>query len=216
MKNIYLKLALTTLLSTIAVQGFSKQEEPNLSSATGQPPFFEYHNRIILFSPLHLGYERIKPKDLYWGIEGWAVPLKNSQSNLFMDIEGRMGYNFFYNGRDHFTPFAGVGYLQDFSKKEYHRPGVTYGTIGFLYDHEFNSVFNMGFNVKSLIGGAVSHDRLNWGSPVLGVDIALPLTLRFGHNRHWDYRIEPFNTYIHGTEAYFNCLGCRNSIAYRF
>jgi hypothetical protein len=206
MKNTYLKLALSALL--LPLFGYADEGHPKTT------PFYEYHNRVALFSPSHQTYERIKPDALYWGLEGWLVPTINN--NGLLDAEFRMGYNFFYNGVDHLTPFAGMGYIENFSKHHHHKLGIAYGTVGFLYDHEFGSVFNMGINVKGLIGGQAGKKHLNLGSPVIGADIAVPLTLRFGRHRHWDCRIEPFYTYLHGVNVSADYVGFRSTLGYRF
>lgn len=151
-----------------------------------------------------------------------------------------MGYNFFYYGRDHFTPVVGVGLFKDYRKrfdqgvernidflglfiktsfnKYKSRPAIVYGMIGFLYDHEFNSVLNLGLNFKGMLGGASTKHRhdAQWGSTVVGCDISVPLTFRFGPKRHWDIRIEPFNIYMHGSHASQDYIGFRSTIGYRF
>src|SRR6185503_2373522 len=72
-KNRYLKLLLATLASTaclhaetasLLVPATQNAEQPK------KPHFYEYHNRVILFQPSHQGYERIKPKAFYVGVEG--------------------------------------------------------------------------------------------------------------------------------------------------
>jgi hypothetical protein len=227
MKNIYAKLALVSLLMPVfghtAESSSWKKSPTKIEVVTKTTPFYEYHNRVILFSPTHQGYERIKPDSLYWGIEGWISYFYNSSRDMkhhkwLMDSEARVGYNFFYNQVDHLTPFVGIGYIQDFSKcyhKE-HKPGIIYGAVGFLYDHEFNSVFNLGLNLKGFMGGADTKKHFNWGSPVLGADMSLPVTFRFGHHRHWDLRLEPFNTYLYGSHASAYYVGSRCTLGYRF
>lgn len=225
MKNRYL-LALSLLLSLPMVgqatsYPFSKEaRSKSVHRESKEPQYIEYHNRVIVFAPSHQGYERIKPDAFYAGIEAyWAPAVNKGHENSVLDAELRMGYNCFFNGREHFTPFTGVGYVQNFFKEHrhtYHRPGVAYGTIGFLYDHEFNTIFNLGLNAKVLMGGPVSKKRFEWGDFVAGVDVSLPITFRFGYRRHWDYRIEPFNLYLHGSKISQNYFGFRNSIGYRF
>ena len=196
--------------------------------------FYEYHNRIAVFSPYHITYERIKTDAFYTGVEGWLVGSLTGDADVIGDAELRMGYNLFWNQRDHFTPFAGVGFFKDFSRvhtrhwkcdeydychfhrSRHHIPGVIYGTVGFLYDHEFNDVFNLGFNAKGLAGGPVSTKFVDWGSPVFGLDVALPITFRFGYRRHWDARLEPFNLYMHGEQFDRNYFGFRSTVGYRF
>ena len=219
MKNHYLK-ALLPILSMTTL-GYADQAGGNQPvNQKKEPHFIQYHNRAILFAPFHQGYERIKPDAFYVGVEAFLVPVANKDhDNSLLDAELRMGYNFFFNGRDHVTPFAGVGFVEDFFREHHrthHRPGIVYGTMGFLYDHEFNTIFNLGLNAKVLLGGPVSHKEFDWGSPVVGADVAIPITFRFGRNRHWDYRIEPFNMYLHGSNESQNYFGFRSSLGYRF
>lgn len=231
MKKIYLKITLATLLP---LSGFA--DGTGNAPSPKDWPFAEYHNRIVVFNPLHQAYERIKPNAFYVGIEGWLLPLIFHSGNAeFLttlgEVELRMGYNFFYNGRDHFTPVIGGGFFKDFAKyrikcehgipycredHHYQLPGLAYGTIGFLYDHEFNSIFTLGTNLKGIIGGSTSSKHLHWGSTVLGFEIALPITFRFGYKRHWDFRIELFDIYLHGSDNSRNYVGSRNTIGYRF
>jgi hypothetical protein len=185
-----------------------------------QPKYYEYHNRIAVFCPNHLVYERTKTDAFYVGVEIWRAFALGHRRNVVGEAELRMGYNFFYNGCDHFTPFAGVGVFEDFRSWWWRHsgPSIIYGTVGFLYDHEFNRLFNLGFNLKGLVGGnTTSHHRHNkWGGVVVGLDTDLPITFRFGYKRRWDVRIEPFNVYLHGNHASRNYFGFRNTVGFRF
>ncbi len=219
----------TSLLATLLCPLLAMAEEPEHKPKT---PFIEYHNRMMVFTGFHQCYERIKTNALYAGIDAWVAPTTNGHG--LWEAEFRMGYNLFYNGRDHFTPIAGVGYVQDIETEEqwayvldngnwvethhseHHKPGIAYGTIGFLYDHEFNTVFNLGLRLKGLIGGPVSTEHFDWGSPVGGFDASLPITFRFGRKRHWEYRLEPFDVLLYGSEAHRNYFGFRGGFAYRF
>lgn len=206
----------------------------NSTSKAPPTPFIEHHNRIVVFCPLHQAYERIKPDVFYVGVEGWFTGAFSKTYTVIAEGELRMGYNFFYNGRDHLTPVAGVGVFKDYrehhsyawERDEYgywhshhtqHKmPLIRYGMIGFLYDHEFNSIFNLGANLKGMIGGGGSSKHFKWGSPVLGFDVTLPITFRFGHKRHWDARIELFDIYMHGFDISRNYFGFRSTVGYRF
>jgi hypothetical protein len=215
MKHLHFAIAFATAFTiNAAIHAESDQKEP------APTPFIEYHNRMAVFNIDHLVYERIETNALYAGIEGWGLRTLN-QNRIVAEGEFRMGYNFFWNGRDHWTPLAGIGFFKDFHKTHEHghhpmKPGIFYGTIGFLYDHEFTDVFNLGLNIKGILGGPVSKKHFDWGSPVGGVDVSLPITFRFGHKRHWDARIEPFNIYLHGSQAAFDYFGFRSTIGYRF
>jgi hypothetical protein len=145
-----------------------------------------------------------------------------------------MGYNYFYDKRDHVTPFLGAGVIKDFCKEwtetrfffngalvrrersYFQKPPVIYGTFGLLYDHEFNSVFNLGLNFKGMIGGSVGNSRRGWGSTVGGIEVGLPITFRFGPQRHWDFRLEPFYIYLNSSRFSRSYFGGRSTIGYRF
>ncbi len=228
MKTIYTRL----ILPAIALTSMGFAEET--AKAVQTTPFIEYHNRMFCFSTNQVGYERIKPNALYAGIDIWFLRMlsHHNYDRFVGEMEFRMGYNFFYNGRDHFTPVGGVGYFKDhgqvhseetegfFTLRHFRKsniPAVVYGMAGFLYDHEFNTIFNMGLNVKGMIGGQTSSRKeISWGSPVLGFDVGVPFTFRFGHRRHWDARIEPFDVYMHGSKFDRNYFGFRGTIGYRF
>jgi hypothetical protein len=241
MKKIYLSLALLATSSAFAEEELivSAQSEKAEAKAMAEPHFYEYNNRMAVFNPFHQVYERTKPHAYYVGVEAWLTYTWSSQhyaegsAFLLGEAELRMGYNFFYNGRDHVTPFAGVGVVKDFKSEHHtnfaivngelftrrvsvHKPAVVYGVFGFLYDHEFNDFFTIGSNFKFLIGGSPTKRRVNWGSPVTGVDISIPITFRFGHQRHWDFRLEPFDLYLHGQNFSRNYLGFRSTVGYRF
>lgn len=219
MNNWFIK----ALFPILVITAFAHAEYTTLDVAVAvvkPAEYIQYHNRVIVFDPLHQGYERIKPNAFYTGIDAFWVPaLNKSHHSMVLDTELRAGYNFFYNGRDHLTPFIGLGFVRDFVKHDrhtYHRSGVAYGALGFLYDHEFNSVLNLGFNGKLLVGGPIKGRHSYWGAPVAGLDFALPITFRFGHNRHWDYRVEPYALYLYGSHHSQDYWGFRNSLAYRF
>ncbi|MBS0652440.1 MAG: hypothetical protein JSR39_02810 [Verrucomicrobia bacterium] len=181
--------------------------------------FVQYNNRAVMFIPFHQCYERIKNDAFYVGAEAFLVG--SDKNHVLLNTELRMGYNFFFNQRDHLTPFAGAGYVEDFHVRHHplqlhHRPGIAYGTAGFLYTHEFTSIFNLGLNAKILMGSPVSKKHFNWGSYVIGTQVGVPITFRFGRDRHWDLRLEPFNLYLHGSKASKDYSGCITTLGYRF
>jgi hypothetical protein len=79
-----------------------------------------------------------------------------------------------------------------------------------------HSVFNLGVNMKGFVGSDMRHTYLNLGSTVVGADVAVPITFRFGNKRHWDLRLEPFGIYIHGSRGSQLYFGGRSTIGYRF
>lgn len=226
MKPKYLALFLPT-----ALLAFSQYSEENTvaqatktpsKTATEQTPFIEYNNRMTVFAPLYQSYERTKPDAFYWGLVGYATNVINEKGHydVFAQADFRLGYNYFYNGRDHFTPYVGIGWINAAHHHLRSHNGVLFGELGFLYDHEFNRCFNLGVNLKGLVGGTVgseNHRRHSWGDGVaFGFDIGVPFTFRFGKDRHWDFRLEPFNVYLHGSKHQHNYFGFRNAFAYRF
>ncbi|MBS0648287.1 MAG: hypothetical protein JSS10_03570 [Verrucomicrobia bacterium] len=251
MRHAYLKAMLPTMLVLTSLTFADEVAQANTPSQSkngpmnngqmqqmqteqaAQPQYIEYHNRIAVFTPWHQVYERIQTDAFYVGVEGWIQPALSNNSHhrgvRIGEAELRMGYNYFYNGVDHVTPFLGVGFFKDLGRErsgwlednehrhhEGQKAGIVYGVFGFLYDHEFNSVFNMGVNLKGIIGGPVSHRHHHWGSVVGGVDVSVPITFRFGPKRHWDIRLEPFDIYLHGSEISRNYFGGRSTIGYRF
>jgi hypothetical protein len=218
----------------------AKKQPVQQQPVAEQNPFIEYNNRIAVFNPFHQVYERTKPHAYYVGVEAWLTYAWSNQNNndnnntcVLGEAELRMGYNFFYNGKDHVTPFAGVGAVRDYKSEHWNnfviinggiftdhvsvkKPAVLYGVLGFLYDHEFNRWFTVGSNFKFLIGGSSSSKHVEWGNPVTGLDIAIPITFRFGYKRHWDFRIEPFDIYLNGQNFSRNYLGFRSTLGYRF
>lgn len=185
--------------------------------------FIQYNNRVMVFTPAHIGYERIKPNAMYVGVEVFKSPIFNrGHKNSFVDAELRVGHNFFYNDKDHFSPFVmlgtnGTNPTRSFLKIDYRLKnwGMAYGGVGFLYTHEFDPVFNMGINLKLLVGGSICHKHKKIGSPSIGTDVAVPLTFRFGRKKHWDFRLEPFFFGLHG-QGSLGYFGWRNSVGYRF
>ena len=183
--------------------------------------FIQYNNRVVLLPPFHQCYERIKNDAFYVGAEAFLVG--SNKNHILLNSELRMGYNFLFNRKDHLTPFMGAGYVEDFyfhhhahHVRLHRKPGIAYGALGFLYTHEFTSVFNLGLNAKVVVGAPVSKKHFNWGSPVIGTQLAVPITFRFGHQRHWDLRLEPFNLYLHGSKASQDYSGCITTLGYRF
>ncbi|NNM43762.1 MAG: hypothetical protein HKM07_05415 [Chlamydiae bacterium] len=238
MKKNFLKLFFLSLLIPFLVQadsGYDEEEAPQTQKIESKPKskpktttlFAEYDNRI-LFGIVQFGYERIKPNDVYVGVQGWFLPIIENNNPGISEFEVRTGYNFFFNQRDHLTPIAGVGVFKDFHKKHFHssclwekhsytKSAVVYGTVGFLYEHEFNNLFALGLNVKGMLGGSTSNEWYKkWRSTVGGIDVSVPITFRFAKGRRWYACIEPFNIYLHGSNISRDYFGFRNTFGYRF
>lgn len=192
------------------------------------PRAIHYRNRMMVFIPWHQCYERIEINALYGAAEIYALPVAawpnkhhHHRHNVLVNAEVRFGYNYFFNGRDHITPFAGIGFVEHNFRyhhhdSRHHLPGVAYGTLGFRYYHDFNSVFSLGCNGKHMFGGPVKQKHHGWGSPVIGLDLSMTATFRFGYWRHWDIRLEPFYMVLYGSGETQNFLGGRSNVGYRF
>ena len=191
--------------------------------------YHQYHNRMSVFTPTHILYERIRPNALYVGVEYYEtyVDIESEKRIIkrnthFSEFEYRMGYHFLLNGRDHLIPILGVGFFNSEKyDKWFHNPhhGVPltgYVTGGFMYNHEFNSIFNLGVNFKPFVGYADSNENFIGKQAIGGFDISLPITFRFGSNRHWDLRLEPFSVFMFSSDSWINAIGQRSTLGYRF
>lgn len=196
-----------------------------------------YHNRMAVFGPLHQVYERTKPQSFYTGIEAWMLFGKTKETpghTKFLNAEMRFGYNVLIKNKNYLTPFVGVTYIQNFAthyhyewsysdnkleelRKNITTSGMLFGGLGLYYDHAFSSIFDLGVKAKGMMGGKVSENKPALKAPITGLDVALPMTFRFGPHRHWDFRLEPFCIALWGSSNdYQTILGFRNTIGYRF
>jgi hypothetical protein len=212
MEKAILKWMLPVILVTSVSADFSmKENEVKITTTDKTLP--AYANRIN-FGLSRLGYERIKPESLYFGIDMWYVltfgPIPFERT--IGEAEVRLGYNLFFNDEDRLTPIVGMGCLKDFVHHQ--KQGLMYGTVGVLYEHRFSNLFDLGVNLKVLGGGDVGRSR--WGSPVWGYDISTPFTFHFGENRNWDFRLEPFYIQMFGHRNTHNFGGSRSAFGYRF
>jgi hypothetical protein len=224
MKARYAALFLSTLLLTLPT--YAKQAELAMETST-QPsgtattaPYFSYNNRMTVFDPFYMCYERTQVDALYWGLMEYVSPtIGPERHRWFLQSEVRMGWNFLYNERDHVTPYGGLVYMNDFGGSRHFsdsKDGIIAVEVGFLYDHEFNSVFTLGVNAKGFLGGSIGNHH-EWGQGIAGgFDVGIPFTLRFGGSRHWDFRFEPFDVAVFGTHHTHNYPGLRSAFAYRF
>ncbi len=207
----WLLLSAGIVTSSLSANFIVKENEVTLT--TTKKPVPVYQNRLN-FNLSRIGYERIKPKAVYFGLEAWYVltmgpfPLEWT----LLEAEARIGYNLFFNDEDRLTPIVGFGYFKDFVHHQ--RQGLLYGTAGFLYEHKFSNLFDIGVNLKVLVGGDVGKSR--WGNPVLGYDISTPLTFHFGEKRNWDFRLEPFYIQMFAHNHAHNFGGGRSAFGYRF
>ncbi len=228
-------------LSSSIIFGLDVQADSQQKAA--QPsPYYPYDNRLAVIFPLQ-SYERIKPNSLYAAFESWLTyaliggnNFNNFSGGWIGEAELQMGYNVLYTNKDHLTPFFGVGVFKDWKKEPHvtswilvngsywavnsteksYLPLLIYGSFGVLYDHDFNSVFSLGWHFKGMMGGPTDNKSWGWQSPVVGLDASLPFTFRMGQNRHWDLRLEPFLIYWYSSQVQRGYLGLRGNLAYRF
>jgi hypothetical protein len=190
-----------------------KVEENKITLKTTKDEIPPYYHRVN-FGLSRLGYEFIKPEFLYAGAEVWGIlsygpfPFERTMG----EIEARIGYNFAVNHNDRFTPIIGIGCFKDF--RHHQKQGVCYITSGVLYEHKFTNLFDLGVNLKGLLGQTEGRSR--WGNPVWGYDISVPLTIHFGEYRNWDFRLEPFYIQMFGHNSTHSYGGTRSSFGYRF
>ena len=208
MKNKYVAMCATLFVLSMEILAEEQKSLP-----------IQYNNRISIV-PTHPCYERIKPNALYVGIEGYVLDFVHPKKvHCFLDAEFRMGYNFLFSGKEHLTPFLGIGYFEEFNVCHWEIEnirGIIYGTMGVLYEHEFNRTFSLGLNSKLILGGSVFNELEHKGSFVVGVDTAIPLTFRMGKKKNWDFRLEPFNLYLHQSKCDQVLYGLRSTVGYSF
>jgi hypothetical protein len=214
MKAVNMKWLLALVLMGVSsLNADVTMKENEVKITTTDKPLPVYYNRMN-FNLSRLGYERIRNDAMYFGIEAWylltfgPIPFERTIG----EAEARVGYNFFFHEDDRFTPIVGVGYFKEFV--HHHKQGIIYGTIGVLYEHRFSNLFDLGVNLKLLVGG--DQGRHRWGSPVWGYDISAPLTFHFGERRNWDFRLEPFYIQMFAHNNTHNFGGGRSAFGYRF
>jgi hypothetical protein len=216
--------ALIVLLSIFSLSAITYADSSDTDSTTPsphdtkKPPFREYDNRLSFF-PTYLSYERIKPNAVYVGMEtSGGFPLNKALADLFFYSELRLGYNFFFRGRDHLTPVVGGGYTKDICINHarcLRRPNIGYGLIGLRYWHECSYKFHMGVNAEFLIGRP-TNEKHQWNSPVMGFNISVPLIFKFKDHEKWDSCIEPYSVYLRGGNTSTIYAGLRYTLGYRF
>ncbi|MBF5059387.1 hypothetical protein [Candidatus Neptunochlamydia vexilliferae] len=243
-RTVFLMLvAISTAFAGKASKEEDAGSSPTLINETNSFNSYHYNNRMVVFNLVRLCYERTKLDALHVGVDAWltwAVTNKNARYHpspfgFIGEAEVHLGYNYHFGMRNFLTPIVGIGVFGDFrnnyckirrrhsywysdypySYKRFSLTPVLYGTFGILYTHEFNSIFNLGLNLKGIVGGDVNK-RTRWGNPVLGFDLTIPIIFRFGKYRHWEFRLEPFNIYLNGRQVERSYFGCRNMFGYRF
>ncbi|MGR3973798.1 MAG: hypothetical protein QRY72_04445 [Candidatus Rhabdochlamydia sp.] len=195
--------------------------------ATPPPAAPQYEHRIGIGAGRML-YERTQNEDIYLGADVFATRLlarvshpgkfhlhihRYPSKTSLVDAEVRLGYNFLREGRDHFTPFGGVGFMKA-NIGVFQHAKFAYTAVGFKYLHELNSVFGWGFNIKGFAGQQISNQEAK--KMGFGAEVTLPLCFRFARQRHWDVTVEPYYFYLESHHQHANTLGSKLTLAHRF
>lgn len=204
------KFWLSTLVLMAAVQA-----EECVEKVETNAPIPQYDNRIN-FSLSRLGYERLKPNGVYVGLQEWFTFLMpwNHYSHWMNELEARVGYNFCFEGKDRLTPMIGGGFFRYSSKNN--PQDIGYGLVAVFYEHTFNRLFSMGLNLKGTVGASKHEKNKNMGNPILGYQVDVPFTFRFGEKLNWDFRITPFYLAMNGKNWDLSTYGFYGEFGYRF
>jgi hypothetical protein len=178
----------------------------------------------INFSLLQVGYEHLKPNNIYTGADVKINSIWNSdkkmKSDHFINTEIRMGYHKQFGERDSLIPYAAIGFSVFHIQKgnEYLRDW-SYLAVGTKYFHQFGETFELGLHVKGcrslqekhFIGSnTFSRNNLNWS-----YEIGIPLIWHFGETRNWEFQFEPYYLQIPNVQK-TEYMGTRLSFGYRF
>jgi hypothetical protein len=157
------------------------------------------------------GFFDVAEGNLY-GYTGSGSPLKSLFTD--MDAEAQIGYTFFCTGRicAQFSPFIGVGYLQQTNKflppssntfKFVDR--VQYGSFGFYWTNYFTSRFSTGLKItlkpiykaKCFVSNDPSNDNvIQLIDEKMFVTVEIPITYSlFNHSCRYKFTITPFYDY---------------------
>jgi hypothetical protein len=179
------------------------------------PKPFEHTNRVAFFYP-YLSFEHRKPYNFYINIEGYKLP--TFKGNI-AKAECLFGYTLLFHDKDYdyLTIAVGMGVFKfgHISEFDFSNKPIRYGIIAVLYEHEFNSFFSLGFNMKAL-SRCFEYTSVGYKPHLEGFEMNLPITFHFGKNNLWDFRLEPFDIYMYKENKTHNRVGIINSIGYRF
>lgn len=190
----------------------------------------------MVFGGLILGYERLKPEGVYFGIDllsmaaGSDFDLRGGscRGSCGCDLSGfgridlRLGYAFeLKNGL--LSPFLGVGFYSFQNEGHCYKFEQTtaYVSGGIRGEYGVTPSFDIGMRLglfceadaerKALCGKAKYDDeRSRWGG-----EVAIPLTWHAGVERRWDVRFEPYMLGLDFTETQ-NLYGAQLLFGYRF
>jgi len=169
-----------------------------------------------MYYGLRAGYDFLRPNSLYAGVDflyafgrlhikaykGKIDFFKDHTRGVVSNGELRLGYNFRGEKPFYFTPYAGIGgYHLRPTRSIHYVQNWLYLAAGMRAEHEVNSTFNIGLNLKGMKAlyleqrvkkhhkYAASYHK---SSNALGYEISVPLTIRMGYERNWDLRAEPY------------------------
>ena len=190
------------------------------------------------FWGFRLGYEFLKPKALYAGIDLFATStgtdFKASKDHShiswhkadrgFGNLELRLGYTFAPE-QWLISPFLGVGIYDVFAVDHHNHQGfkesLPYGTGGVRAKYAFSTVFDINLNLK-IFGtfdaeqrfkykGGTSKDHDNmWGG-----EIGIPFIWHVGSAKRWDIQLIPYFLKLDFSKVQ-NIYGTSLLFGYRF
>jgi hypothetical protein len=223
-KQMFAKLMLPLVMATSSV--FATTEKADTSSAP------KYSNRVVALQPA-LSYERLGEDSVYFGVESFAAPVwtgTNARTRIGV-IEARAGYTFAIDSRSRVTPIVGVSMFRDlhcwkvwqpfdwdcegtgYSEVTCKYPYIFHGNLGFMAEYDLGKIFSLGLTAKGMMGKVWGSDQTNIKDLSYGLNVSLPLTVRFGKEYNWDLRIEPLAYLL---KDYSNFVGGKSTLAYRF
>lgn len=202
MKNTLFKMA----LPLVAFAASLAATQPKVEAPA------QFNHRVSVH-PTHYSYEYLAPDEVYFSFDANKNQSYTKDDVMVSHIVGdfRVGRNLEFSPDTVVRPFVGVSasrnisYLMD--------PVKMFGVVGFGLEKTVADIFTVGLTTKGLFGGIVGktygHDR-KW---CFGVDMSLPITVKFGRTSHWEMRLEPFAVVLNDGNQY---LGHRSGLAYRF
>ena len=182
------------------------------SESAGERPVQSYNSRVSIH-PTHYSYEYLASDELYFAFDAHKA-CSYSQNDLpVAHIIGdlRLGRNTQLGTDTAVRPFIGVTAIRSLSFLM--DPTKMYGMVGFSVEQTFADLLTVGVTAKGLLGGIVGKNYSQERKLYYGVDVSVPLTVRFGRTSHWEMRLEPFVLALNDGEYY---LGHRSGLAYRF
>lgn len=255
MKTAILSCAIFGLLTNSVVYAMDPSENQNNSEVKPHPHHFYFgpefqcyqlntHIKDVkvhgtrFFWGFRLGYEYLKPKAFYFGIDlattSTETDFKASKDREhiswhkadrgFGNLELRLGYTFAPE-KWMVTPFLGFGLYDVFAIDHHDHQGFSedflYGTGGARAKYAFSSLFDLGLNLKvfrtfhaeqrfKYEGGKVKEHHNMWGG-----EIGTPLIWHIGSSNRWDVQLEPYFLKLDFSEVQ-NIYGTRLLFGYIF